>query len=124
MKIASGIIILPLRNAVVLAKELTSLDRVAAGRLIVGVGPSYMPEEFAAVGVAVSGWAARAAASAAVSTSTLPVARASDSCTRSGSCASVTSTPKCQPCAGLSETANLIATDRRYHRGRRTHRVA
>jgi transposase len=105
VKVASGIIILPLRNAVGLAEELTSLDRVAAGRLIVGVGPGYVPEECAAVCVAMSEWAARTAVSAAVSTSTLPVARASDSCTRSGSCASVTSTPKCQPCTGLSETA-------------------
>ncbi|MEU4344980.1 LLM class flavin-dependent oxidoreductase [Nocardia sp. NPDC023852] len=117
VKVAGGIILLPLRNAVVLAKELTSLDRVADGRLIVGVGPGYVPEEFAAVGVAMSERAARTAASAAVSTSTLPVACASDSCTRSGSCASVTSTPKCQPCAYLSGTASLIATDRRYHHG-------
>jgi probable F420-dependent oxidoreductase len=59
MKIASGIIVLPLRNPVVLAKELASLDRVARGRLIVGVGPGYIPEEFGAVGVAMSERAAR-----------------------------------------------------------------
>ncbi len=59
VKIASGIIVLPLRNPVVLAKELASLDRVAQGRLIVGIGPGYVPEEFDAVGVAMSERAAR-----------------------------------------------------------------
>jgi probable F420-dependent oxidoreductase len=51
IKIASGIILLPLRNPVVLAKELASLDVVSRGRLIVGVGVGYRPEEFAAAGV-------------------------------------------------------------------------
>ncbi len=51
VKIASGIILLPLRNPVVLAKELASIDIVSRGRLIVGVGAGYRAEEFAAVGV-------------------------------------------------------------------------
>lgn len=51
IKLGSGIIILPLRNPVVLAKELASVDVVADGRLIVGVGAGYVPEEFAAAGV-------------------------------------------------------------------------
>jgi probable F420-dependent oxidoreductase len=51
LKIASGIIILPLRNPVLLAKELASIDVVSNGRLIVGVGAGYVREEFAAVGV-------------------------------------------------------------------------
>ncbi|KAA8889492.1 TIGR03619 family F420-dependent LLM class oxidoreductase [Nocardia colli] len=59
VKIASGIIVLPLRNPVVLAKELASLDQVAQGRLIVGVGVGYVRAEFAAVGVAMSERAAR-----------------------------------------------------------------
>ncbi|MFG1792231.1 TIGR03619 family F420-dependent LLM class oxidoreductase [Nocardia sp. NPDC049149] len=59
VRIASGIIILPLRNPVVLAKELASLDRVAAGRLIVGVGSGYVHAEFDSIGVARSERAAR-----------------------------------------------------------------
>jgi hypothetical protein len=43
-----------------------------------------------------------------VSASTLSDARADDSWARSGNCASVPRTPKCQPCVGLSETTNLI----------------
>ena len=51
VRIGTGIILLPLRNPVVLAKELASVDVVSRGRLIVGVGAGYIPEEFAAVGV-------------------------------------------------------------------------
>jgi probable F420-dependent oxidoreductase len=51
IKIASGIIILPLRNPVLLAKELASIDVVSGGRLIVGVGAGYVHAEFAAVGI-------------------------------------------------------------------------
>lgn len=51
IKVASGIIILPLRNPVLLAKALASIDVVSNGRLIVGVGAGYVREEFAAVGV-------------------------------------------------------------------------
>jgi probable F420-dependent oxidoreductase len=51
LKVASGLIILPFRNPVLLAKELASLDVVSNGRLIVGLGAGYVREEFAAVGV-------------------------------------------------------------------------
>lgn len=51
LKVGSGIIVLPLRNPVLLAKELASIDRVSDGRLIVGVAAGYIREEFAAVGV-------------------------------------------------------------------------
>lgn len=51
IKVASGIIELPLRNPVVLAKELASVDVVSNGRLIAGVAAGYVPAEFAAVGV-------------------------------------------------------------------------
>jgi probable F420-dependent oxidoreductase len=54
IRIGTGIIVLPLRNPVVLAKELASLDVVSGGRLMVGIGAGYLPEEFAAVGVALS----------------------------------------------------------------------
>jgi probable F420-dependent oxidoreductase len=59
LKLGTGILILPLRNPVVLAKAVTSLDIVSHGRLIVGVGAGYIPEEFAAVGVAIAERGAR-----------------------------------------------------------------
>jgi probable F420-dependent oxidoreductase len=51
IKLATGIIILPQRNPVILAKELASLDVLCGGRLIVGVGVGYVKGEFDALGV-------------------------------------------------------------------------
>ncbi len=51
IQLATGIIILPQRNPVVLAKELASLDVLSGGRLIFGVGAGYLPAEFEALGV-------------------------------------------------------------------------
>ncbi len=50
IRLATGIIILPQRNPVVLAKELASVDVISGGRLIFGVGAGYLPTEFEAVG--------------------------------------------------------------------------
>lgn len=50
LRLATGIIILPQRNPVVLAKELASVDVLCEGRLMVGVGAGYLEPEFAAVG--------------------------------------------------------------------------
>ena len=50
--LATGIIILPQRNPVVLAKELASLDVLSGGRLIFGAGAGYLASEFAAIGAA------------------------------------------------------------------------
>lgn len=51
---ASGIIELPLHHPVTLAKQLTSIDQVSRGRLIVGVGAGYLEAEFATMGVQLS----------------------------------------------------------------------
>ena len=51
LRLGTGIIILPQRNPVVLAKELASLDVVSHGRLIFGIGIGYLEPEFAAIGV-------------------------------------------------------------------------
>lgn len=50
MRLATGIIILPQRNPVVLAKELASVDVLSRGRLIFGLGAGYLKPEFDAVG--------------------------------------------------------------------------
>jgi probable F420-dependent oxidoreductase len=51
VKLGTGIIILPQRNPLVLAKELASVDVVSGGRLIFGVGVGYLRPEFDALGI-------------------------------------------------------------------------
>ena len=55
VRIASGIIILPQRNPVILAKELASVDLISGGRLIVGVGAGWLDAEFQALGIPMHG---------------------------------------------------------------------
>lgn len=50
IRLATGIVILPQRNPVVLAKEFASLDRLSRGRLILGVAAGYLKPEFDALG--------------------------------------------------------------------------
>lgn len=50
IRLGTGIIILPQRNPVVLAKELASLDVLSKGRLIFGIGVGYLKPEFDAIG--------------------------------------------------------------------------
>ena len=50
LRLGTGIIILPQRNPVVLAKELASVDVLSNGRLIFGIGIGYLQPEFAAIG--------------------------------------------------------------------------
>src|SRR6202453_3995328 len=51
LRFGTGIIILPLRNPVVLAKQLASVDVVSSGRLIFGIGIGNLEFEFNAVGM-------------------------------------------------------------------------
>ncbi len=51
LRLATGILILPQRNPVVLAKELATLDRLTRGRVELGVGVGWLREEFDALGV-------------------------------------------------------------------------
>jgi probable F420-dependent oxidoreductase len=51
VKLGTGIIILPQRNPLVLAKELASVDVVSNGRLIFGLGIGYLKPEFDALGI-------------------------------------------------------------------------
>ena len=45
-EIGVGILLAALRNPVVLAKQLASIDAMSAGRLLLGVGAGWMAEEF------------------------------------------------------------------------------
>jgi probable F420-dependent oxidoreductase len=49
--LGTGIIILPQRNPLVLAKELASLEELSGGRLIFGIGAGYLEPEFRALGI-------------------------------------------------------------------------
>lgn len=51
IKLGSGIILLPQRNPVVLAKELAGIDVLSKGRLLFGVGVGYVPREFETIGI-------------------------------------------------------------------------
>ena len=60
IRLAPGMLILPQRNPVVLAKELASLDRLSGGRLSLGVGLGWLREEADAVGTGFDDRAERA----------------------------------------------------------------
>lgn len=49
--IATGVLLLPEHNPVVIAKKAASLDRLSGGRFVLGVGVGWSSEEFAALGV-------------------------------------------------------------------------
>jgi alkanesulfonate monooxygenase len=51
INLGTGVLVLPLRNPVVLAKELASLDLIAGGRLLLGMASGWYRREFDAVGV-------------------------------------------------------------------------
>ncbi len=51
IRIATGVLLLPEHNPVVVAKQAASLDRLSDGRLALGVGVGWSAEEFAALGV-------------------------------------------------------------------------
>jgi alkanesulfonate monooxygenase len=51
IKIGTGVLVLPLRNPVVLAKVLNSIDQISDGRLLLGVAAGWYAREFDAVGV-------------------------------------------------------------------------
>ena len=50
IRLATGIVILPQRNPLVLAKEMATLDVLSKGRLTLGVAAGYLHQEFAALG--------------------------------------------------------------------------
>jgi probable F420-dependent oxidoreductase len=51
LRFLTGVIILPLRNPLVLAKQVATLDHMSGGRVELGIGVGWLKEEVEAVGV-------------------------------------------------------------------------
>lgn len=51
IKLGTGVLVLPLRNPVVLAKQLSSMDHISQGRLVLGLASGWYKHEFNAVGI-------------------------------------------------------------------------
>ncbi|HKA30665.1 MAG TPA: LLM class F420-dependent oxidoreductase [Candidatus Binatia bacterium] len=61
LRLATGILILPQRHPLYVAKEVASLDVLSGGRLILGIGVGWLEEEFQALGIPFRERAARTA---------------------------------------------------------------
>ena len=59
--LATGVLLLPEHNAVLLAKQVASLDVLSGGRLSLGIGVGWSREEFEALGIPFARRGARAA---------------------------------------------------------------
>jgi probable F420-dependent oxidoreductase len=59
LRLGTGILIVPQRNPMVLAKELATLDSLSGGRMILGAGIGWLEEEFQALGIPFAGRAQR-----------------------------------------------------------------
>ncbi len=51
IRVGTGILVMPMRNPVVLAKELATIDHISNGRLIVGAAVGWYKREFDSLGV-------------------------------------------------------------------------
>ncbi|MEV0406371.1 LLM class F420-dependent oxidoreductase [Actinoallomurus sp. NPDC050550] len=60
IRLATGVVILPQRDPLVLAKQLASVDVLSGGRLIFGLGIGYLEPELRALGVPPTGRGQRA----------------------------------------------------------------
>jgi probable F420-dependent oxidoreductase len=59
IKLGTGVFVLPLRNAIAVAKSVASLDVLSNGRVLFGIGIGWLEEEFAAVGASFADRGAR-----------------------------------------------------------------
>src|SRR5690349_706228 len=53
VKLGTGVLLLPLYHPVTVAEEAAMVDMISGGRLILGIGAGYAPEEFAAFGYSI-----------------------------------------------------------------------
>lgn len=60
IRIATGLVLLPLHNPLIMAKRLATLDQLSGGRLIAGFGIGWLAEEYEALGVSFRERGARA----------------------------------------------------------------
>ncbi len=60
IRVATGVLLLPEHNPVLLAKQAASVDVLCGGRLVLGVGVGWSREEFAALGIPFARRGARA----------------------------------------------------------------
>ncbi|GAA1293642.1 LLM class F420-dependent oxidoreductase [Pseudonocardia aurantiaca] len=51
VRLGTGVLVLPQRNPLILAKQLATLDVLSRGRLVVGIGAGYLEPELTALGV-------------------------------------------------------------------------
>ena len=51
IKLVTGVLLLPLHSPIIVAKRISTLDRMSKGRVILGVGLGWQIEEFESVGV-------------------------------------------------------------------------
>ena len=59
IRIGTSILVLPLRNPVLLAKEIATLDFLSGGRYVFGIGPGWYDREFEVTGTDISERGAR-----------------------------------------------------------------
>jgi probable F420-dependent oxidoreductase len=59
LRLATGILILPQRHPLYVAKEVATLDVLSGGRMILGIGVGWLQEEFDALGIPFDTRAAR-----------------------------------------------------------------
>jgi probable F420-dependent oxidoreductase len=50
IRLATGVFILPLRHPIMVARSVVTLDRLSGGRVVLGMGVGWMPDEFEIVG--------------------------------------------------------------------------
>ena len=59
LRLITGVLVVPQRNPLVLAKQVATLDHLSGGRIALGIGVGWLREEFDALGVPFEGRGAR-----------------------------------------------------------------